>query len=112
MDLSALRQVMGQMGMNTGILNQNNPQASAHAPVTPQGAPGGLHTQPGMTAAGTGPVGQSLAGSNPPAGMGQQPLQNAGQSQTQLGFPAGDPEAAVILKALSSRLGTLGKLGR
>lgn len=37
-----------------------------------------LNTQPGMTAPGTGPIGQSLTGGNP-AGMGQQPLHLGGR---------------------------------
>lgn len=106
-DLSALRQVMSQMGMDHGILDQVTPGAPTARPQTMQTLP----TQPGMTAPGQGAMGQSLTGGSPD-GMGQAPLTNVGQPQGQLGLPAGDPEAQIILKSLSKRLDTLGKLGR
>lgn len=91
-DLSALKQVMQQQGMGqAGVLNQNNPAASVptQGQPTPQGSPmpqGAQQAPQGISAQQTAPQGQ--------------------------GLPAGDPEAQTILKALSSRLQTLGKLGR
>ena len=91
-DLSALRQVMEQSGMGGAALNQVTPQAPT--------------AKPNMTP------------SQPPQGGGMPAPQTAAPQSAQqaapqgAGLPAGDPEAQIILKALSSRLGTLGKLGR
>jgi len=92
-DLSALRQVMSQQGMNTGILDQNNPSQA----VPSQGMPTGQPTMPvgGM---------QAPQGGNMPSATTQAP--------TGTGLPVGDPEAQIILKSLSSRLTQLGKMGR
>lgn len=91
-DLSALKAVMAQKGINTGILDQAvggaptaNP-ANVPSPVSPQGAPNLAPTAP------TPPVQTQV-----PQGMG---------------LPAGDPEALMITKALAKRQETLGKLGR
>lgn len=103
---AALKQLLAQQGGGSSVLNQMTPQSGMQKPNVVQNLP----VQPGMTAPGSGPIGTSLAGT-PEPGMGQQPLANAGTPQG-TGLPAGDPEAMTILKALSTRLGTLGKLGR
>lgn len=85
-DLSALRQVMSQQGMNTGILDQQT-----------SGAPGAnlANVPPQIPSQGGAPVFAQQA-----PGMAQQP---APQGQ---GLPIGNPEAEIILKALTTRLGT------
>lgn len=88
-DLSALRQVMSQQGMNTGILDQQTSGAPGANPsnippqVQPQGAPQFAMQAPGMA------------------------QQAAPQGQ---GLPVGNPEAEIILKALTTRLATHNKL--
>lgn len=86
-DLSALRQLMTDNGMDAGILaqqSQNSPVAKPN--VLPSQAPqgGGLPQPQGAI----------------PTGTEAQPL------------PQESPEAATIIKALSARLSTLGKMGR
>lgn len=91
-NLSALKQVMQQQGMNAGVLDQKTPGAPGFNPtnVPPSIQPQGM------------PIPQG-------AQMPQQPV--APQSPQGGGLPVGSPEANTIVKALSSRLGTLSKLG-
>lgn len=85
-DLSALKQVMAQQGMGTGILDQ----VTAQAPQAAQKPPTPMPLQ--------------SAGGPPQPNMAAQP------ATAPTGLPEGNPEASMIIKALGSRLSTLGKL--
>lgn len=89
--MSALRTVMAQRGMNTGILDQQVTGTPAQKPnivtpsITPQQAlPNAQNVPPVSTA--TAPAGQAP-------------------------MPTGSPEAMTIIKALSTRLSNLSKMG-
>ncbi len=85
--LQTIGQFLGQIGhplanmFQGGLAGAAGQGAQAIGNMYQQAAQGSqgqtLNTQPGMTAPGVGPVGQSLTGGNPP-GMGQQPLNIAG----------------------------------
>lgn len=87
--LSALRQVMQQQQSgNAGVLSQNNPSASVpmQGPPQPQGSP--------MPQAAPAPTAPGMPSAQP-----------AGQPA----MPIGNPEADIILKAMSKRLDTISK---
>lgn len=94
-DLSALRAIMQQRGINASILDQQT-----------SGSPG---ANPNMV-----PPSVSPQGSPMPSGMAPQAPQMAqaapNTAQPTPGLPVGNPEAQTILKALSSRLSTISKL--
>ena len=86
----------GSTGYGSATLNQVTPNSPTAQPnmvpptVQPQGSP-----MPNFSNASPEVMNQATT-----------------QPQPQAGLPAGDPEASLILKSLSKRLETLGKLGR
>lgn len=83
----ALRQVMQQQGIDTGVLDQQTPGSAGFNPATQQ--------MPGGPAPMSPPQGQPMPPMPPP---------QAGGPTTQVGQPLGSSEAQLIIQVLGDRL--------